>query len=480
MHPARPVAGSVLVAGGRVAALDAPVPDGAAVIDCRGGLLLPGFVDPHVHLLAAAAALRSVDCSPGTARSIADIQRLIAAAADATDGWVRAVGYDESALREARHPTRWDLDEAAPDRPVRLLHRSGHAVVLNSRALAIAGIRIDSEEPPGGVIDRRIEDGEPTGLLIDMDTTVDRYVPPLPFDDLVEGMRLFNQAVIRAGVTAVQDMTHTNDAERLRLLEDVCQAAGFVPHRLPPATRPGMPGAGPVKLMLAEAGGISRAQAKGLNVAVGEAHAAGRQVAVHAVTVAAVDAALDAIEAALEHHPRADHRHRVEHASICPPPLAARAAGLGVVVVSNPAFLHAGGERYRRTVAPEDLPHLYAAGLLAARGVTVAAASDAPVTSAEPLIGIAAAINRRAASGLALPGEGLSPLTALTMTTRNAAYAAFADGEHGIIGPGRRADLVLLDTEPGVSQQPHVWWTLRAGVPAYLAADAPSWPPGAR
>jgi predicted amidohydrolase YtcJ len=289
-------------------------------------------------------------------------------------------------------------------------------------------------------------------------------------------MRLFNQALLRAGVTAVQDMTHTNDAERIHLLDRVCQAAGFLPHRLPPATRPGSPGVGPLKLMLAEAGGISHSQAEGLKFAVGEAHAAGRQVAVHAVTAAAVGAALDAIAAALERQPRVGHRHRVEHASICPPEPAGRAAGLGIVVVSNPAFLHESGERYRRTVAPGDLPHLYAAGLLAAKGVAVAAASDAPVAPAEPLTGIAAAISRRSAAGSALPGEGLDPLTALTMTTRNAAYAAFAEGEHGLIAPGRRADLVLLDAEPGAGYTPRLWCTLRDGVPAFRADDAPPWP----
>src|SRR5215208_5641084 len=267
MDQTRPTAGRVTVRGGLIAALDGPIPEDALVIDCRGGVLLPGFVDPHVHLLAAAAAARSVDCSPRAVRSIREIQERIAATAAGSAGWVRAVGYDESALKEGRHPTRWDLDAAVPDRPVRLLHRSGHAAVLNSRALALAGIDIATEEPPGGVIDRRLDDGEPTGLLMDMDAVIDRVVPPLPRAELVAGMRAVGDVLLAAGVSAVQDLTHTNDAARTDLLERVWLKAGLTPQLLSPATRPNGGGRGPVKLMLGEAGGLSRAQADELTAA---------------------------------------------------------------------------------------------------------------------------------------------------------------------------------------------------------------------
>ena len=121
------------------------------------------------------------------------------------------------------------------------LHRGGHAVVLNSVGLARAGITIASEEPPGGVIDRRIDDGEPTGLLIDMDATIERAVSPLSEDDLAVGMRSLSDDLVRAGVTAVQDMTHRNDCTRLTLLERVLHAAVFAPRVLPP---PRVPAAG--------------------------------------------------------------------------------------------------------------------------------------------------------------------------------------------------------------------------------------------
>ena len=476
MDPHRPRAGSVAVADGRVVGLDGSIPAGARVLDCRGGVLLPGFVDPHVHLLAAAAVLRSVDCSPRVVRSIADIQHALAAAArsPAPGAWLRAIGYDESALAEQRHPTRWDLDAAVPDRPVRLLHRSGHAMVLNSVALALAGIDIAAEEPPGGTIARRLDDGEPTGLLIDMEATVERVAPPLPFEDLVAGMRAFSESLLQAGVTAVQDMTHRNDDARLALLDRVCTAAGFCPCLFPPATAPGVPGSGPVKLMLHEAGTIDAAQRAEVSAAAIAAHRSGRQVAVHAVTEAGVRLALDAIEAALDRDPRPGHRHRIEHAALCPPELALRAASLGVLIVSNPAFLYDGGDRYLRRIPTDNLPNLYAVGALLRAGVTVAAASDAPVTAPSPLTGMRAAMDRRSRTGARIPGVPTGPADALAMVTRTAAFCAFAEHTAGTIVVGMPADLVLLSGLPAPdAPHPAVWWTIRAGELLYASHDAP-------
>lgn len=478
IQPGHPHAERLVLAGGRVLALDGPVPAGARVVDCWGGVLLPGFVDPHIHLLAAAAALRSVDCSPRAVRSIADIQQAIAAAASTAPAgaWIRATGYDETALAEGRHPTRWDLDAAVPDRPVRLLHRSGHAAVLNSVALARAGITIATEEPPGGTIDRRAGDGEPTGLLLDMEASVERAVPPLPFAELVAGMTALSNALLRAGVTAVQDMTHRNDAARLALLGRVCRAAGFRPRRLPPATAPGVPGEGPVKLMLHEAGGIDAEQRDSVIGATVAAHAAGRQVAIHAVTRESVRLALDAIDTALRDAPRPDHRHRIEHAAVCPPDLAERAAALGVLVVSNPAFLHEGGDRYLHSVPPAELPYLYDVGGLRRAGVAVAAASDAPVARPVPLIGVQAAVSRRSCIGERVPGTPAPLADALAMVTRAAAFCAFAERRAGTIAAGLPADLVLLSGEPGAAVPPVVWWTLLGGEPAYVAPGAPPFP----
>lgn len=456
MDPARPMAEAVAVRGTRIVAAGAhqqaraAAPVDATLIDCGERLLVPGFVDPHIHLAAFAAALRSVDCSPARVRSIEEIVEAVRERARATPlgGWVRAAGYDESALAEGRHPTRWDLDRAAPRHPVRLLHRSGHAAVLNSRALAHAGITITTEEPPGGVIDRRLDDGEPSGLLLEMNEIVARAVPPLPRTELVAGMREAGARLLAAGVTTVQDMTHTNGPDAHAFLVDLAGESGFLPSLLPSAEgwHDGLTAGDPtrpVKVMLRETGRRPVPDTDELASIIRRCARLGRSVAVHAVERHTVAAVLDAFEQVGVGGPA----HRIEHAGVCPPESAARIARLGLTVVSNPSFLFHSGARYRKQVDPADLPHLYAVGALRRLGVRLAAASDAPVTPPQPLTGIRAAVTRCDADGRPLPGEPLDGQAALTLYTSGAA-AAGVTGERGQIRPGMPADLVLLSGEP--------------------------------
>jgi len=115
----------------------------------RGRTLIPGFNDAHCHILAFASSLLSVDCSPSVVSSITDIKAQIHKQAQKlTRGtWIRATGYNEFYLAEKRHPNRDDLDEAAPHHPVKLMHRSSHACVLNSIALSLIGISNETQEP---------------------------------------------------------------------------------------------------------------------------------------------------------------------------------------------------------------------------------------------------------------------------------------------------------------------------------------------
>ena len=98
----------------------------AKAIDCQGGTLVPGFNDAHCHILATASSLLAVDCSPSEVSSISEIAESLRSrsAYSPAGAWVRATGYNEFYLREKRHPTRWDIDAAVPDKPVRLMHRS--------------------------------------------------------------------------------------------------------------------------------------------------------------------------------------------------------------------------------------------------------------------------------------------------------------------------------------------------------------------
>ena len=156
LDPRQPVAELVALEGGRISfvgsAGDLPDLRGpqTRLVDCQGGCLIPGFQDAHLHLLALASRLMAVDCSPHAAASIAQIKSALAQRAATTPrgAWIRGWAYDDWALEERRHPNRWDLDEATPLHPVRLVHRSGHGTVLNSRGLEAVGIGSETPDPP--------------------------------------------------------------------------------------------------------------------------------------------------------------------------------------------------------------------------------------------------------------------------------------------------------------------------------------------
>jgi hypothetical protein len=472
MDQRRPRAQAVAVRGERILAVGSDA-DGrscagpqAEVIDCQGRALLPGFIDAHCHVLAYAASLLALDCGPDAVSSIADIQAALRRQAAVTPAgrWIRAVGYSEVDLAEGHHPTRWDLDLAAPDHPVRLIHRSGHGCVLNSLALRLCGIGVETEEPPGGRMERDLASGEPSGLLLEMNELVDRAVPPLSREELAEGLRLASQRFLVAGVTSVVDASHTNGPAEWELLRRMRQEGhllprltamvGFEQREAAARWREEQAGAGllqlgPVKLVIKELGEDIYPEEDALAEMVRQAHAQGWQVSIHAVEERAVAAAAGALARALAQFPRQDHRHRIEHCGVCPSPLVERIATAGLMVVTQPSFLYYNGDRYLRQVPPHRQPHLYALRSLLRAGVRLAAGSDCPVVRPEVVPGLYGAVVRRSKSGQAVGGEeSISVEEALGLYTTAAAYASFAERERGSIAPGRLADLVVLSGDP--------------------------------
>jgi len=334
------------------------------LVDCEGRTLVPGFIDAHAHVMPYAAGTLSIDCSPASVASIADIQaRIGQRAAQVPPGtWLRAAGYNEFYLAERRHPTRRDLDRAAPDHPVKLDHRSLHACVLNSAALALAGISIETPDPTGGLIDREIDTGEPSGLLFGMNHYLnERIVPPLGEEEIERGVRLANEGFLAAGVTSVCDASVGNGLEEWRTFARLRESRALVPRLtmmlglsaladfrdagLTPGCGDGGLRLGAAKLVLDEVSGRLNPPQDEIDEMVAEAHRAGYQVAMHAVEEGTVSAACAALERTLRSSPRADHRHRIEHCSVCPSPLLHRLSDIRAVVVTQPAFIYYSGER---------------------------------------------------------------------------------------------------------------------------------------
>ena len=281
-------------------------------------------------------------------------------------------------------------------------------------------------------------------------------MPQAPHDVLAASVQDAARRFLRAGVTLIQDATHTNGPSEwqlfARLIEegslplDVVLMEG-IDHlgELPKAACGGRLRRGAVKIMVHELGDELAPDEGELGRMVWEVHAAGRQAAVHAVGRRAVAAAASAIQAALKRRPRSDHRHRIEHCSQLPAGAASSFAALGIVVVSQPSFVHERGERYLQLIPESERSGLYAFRTLRAAGVALAAGSDAPVTAPEPLRSAAHAVERRTAGGRPLtPEEAVDYGEALEWWTAGAAHAGFLSDQSGSLRAGRRADLVLL------------------------------------
>jgi len=203
---------------------------------------------------------------------------------------------------------------------------------------------------------------------------------------------------------------------------------------------------GSVKIMLHEGGGEMYPPLDELNERVWQAHRQGFQVALHAVEEGPICAALEAIGAALQRQPRADHRHRIEHCALCPPPFIEKLVETGTAVVMQPGFLHFYGEKYRAEVVPELYDWLYRTKSLLAAGVPVAGSSDCPIAPLSPLVSLQAAMTRKTREGVPLnPQEQLPLNDALTLFTSAGAWLSFEESYKGKIMPGTLADLAVLD-----------------------------------
>jgi predicted amidohydrolase YtcJ len=418
-------------------------PGDAEVVDGGGGALLPGLHDHHLHLLAMAAARRSVRVGPP---EVHDRHGLVAAlrVADAAlppGAWLRAVGYHESV---AGPLDRAGLDEVVPVRPLRVQHRSGALWVLNTAALRAAG-----------------EDAEGDGRLFGADARLRGRRPPEEPPDLAA----IGTELASYGVTGVTDATPVGRRDDLEVLADA-RARGDLPQHVQVTGGPALAGfevpaglrRGPVKVLLADH------QLPALDDVVAwvqDAHAHGRPVAVHCVTREALVLALAAEETA-----GARPGDRVEHGAVVDGALARQVSALGLTVVTQPGFVAERGDRYLVEVEPADRPHLWPCRSLLDAGVAVAAGTDAPFGHPDPWRAVAAATTRRTAAGVPLGAEeAVDARTALALLLGDLADPG---GPPRRVQPGAPADLCLLDVplddalaHPAAD---HVAMTVQAGV----------------
>lgn len=434
---------TVVVEGGRIRSVGpAPaLPTTVDVVDGRGAALVPGLHDHHVHLFAFAMRAGSVRCGPPDVDSpdaLAEHLRRAAVAGPFVEpgGWVRAVGWDDAV---AGWPGRAELDAAVADRPVRLQHRTGDLWVLNTAALARAGL--DRRAPPAGSAEPwpvGVElgpDDRPTGRIWGLDAWLRGRVGGDP-----PSLAGVSAALAAVGVAGVTDAGAHNGPGELAALAAAREAGELVQAVTamtsdPSDAHPDGLAAGPVKLVVAEHALPSPGE---LAVRIRAAHGHDRPVAVHATDRVAVVLTLAAFADA-----GARPGDRIEHAAVVDPDAMREIARLGLTVVTQPHFVSENGDRYLAAVEPADRPWLYRGRAFLDAGVPLAAGSDAPVGGHDPWAAMAAAVRRETALGRVLgAGERLTPEQALALFTGSADAPG---GPSRRVAPGEPADLCLLD-----------------------------------
>ena len=411
------------------------------VFDARGGALLPGLHDHHIHLAALTAARRSVFCGPP---QVVDREGLEAALSAAPgESWIRGVGYHESVAGELDARA---LDGLCGSRPVRIQHRSGRVWFVNSEGLR--RLAVDA--------------GESNGQLFRQDERLRRQLPPDP--DFEAALLETSQLLARCGVTGVTDATATNNRstarwyagldwrQRIRLMGDESLAEGSL------------------KILLDD---FALPEYESFRQRIDAAHRRGRPVAIHCVSRTELVFALSALgEAGTLPGDRIEHAAVADDAALG---LMRKVAGDArhLTVVTQPNFIGERGDQYLRDVPPRDHPHLYRGHAFLRADIPLGGGTDAPFGDPDPWRAMQAAVHRRTATGRTIgEEERLTPEQALALFTTPPEDPG---GKPRRVRAGAEADFCLLDVPWHEARTQlraeRVRATFLDGRPAFLRGD---------
>jgi len=463
----------------------------AIVHDLKGHTLLPGFIDAHGHFPGTGLSAKGIDLtSPpaGDILELADIQEklLDAHKKDDNDQWLFGFGYDDTLLSEKRHPNRFDLDSVSVQRPIFLLHSSGHLAVTNTAGLRKAGITSATPNPKGGEIVKDAN-GNPTGLLLEH--AVD-LVAPLAMDfgffDFVAMADLAAKQYLSVGVTTAQ--SGGVDPRFLRGLK-LLSTLGRIPQRLwvwplvdksraslesgellPGSYQSDRFSIKAVKLIAdgsiqgytahlnlpyhrhenPDFKGFPRISEDDLNAEMKKYHCMGFQIAIHGNGDASIDSIIGAFANAQSACPRKDPRAIVVHAQMASHEQLKKMKNLGMTPSFFVAHTFYWGDRHREQfLGPQRADRISPLKEALEEDLRFTIHLDAPVVPMDMARLLWTAVNRETRSGRVLgKAQRIEPLQALRAVTIDAAWQSFEEERLGSLEPGKQADLVLVDRDP--------------------------------
>lgn len=500
VDPAQPRAQAVAVAGDTIVAVgsDAVIAKWIGrrtrVIDAHGRTLLPGFTDAHVHFLMGSFALARVGL--GDATNMSDLRATLRSwnLTHPGTGWVQGRGWTYGMIGGDGIPSKRDLDDIFPDRPVILSAYDGHTSWVNSKALGLAGITRDTPDPANGII---VHDsaGEPSGALKERASAlVTKIVPQPTADETRNALQIGLRYASSLGVTRVHSAN--GDFELLPLLDSL-RAANALPVRFdvgafadPPMLQPAFVAkidsarqryrgdwvsANLVKLMI---DGVVESHTAAMlapyttdsttsgslfwppdayTQAVTELDAKGFRVMTHAIGDRGIRTVLDAYATARRvNGPRDDRIQRIEHIETIDTADIARFGRDGVIASMQPLHAYPEGTEgegaWTRAIGAERSSHAWLWKQIATGNGRLAFGSDWPVVTLNPWPGVQVAVTRQTEKGLPprgfVPSERLDVATAIAGYTRGAAIAGGREKKEGSITPGKLADFVLLEGDP--------------------------------
>lgn len=498
MNEAAPFCEAIAVRDGRILAVGTAadmVPltgPQTEILDAGGRTVLPGFIDSHCHADVYGARVHKwADFSWPVVRSKGEVlARIVEATATLPEGeWFVGFRYDDNKL--GGYPTLAELDEAGNGHPVFVYRTDCHLGIANTAALRRAGLWDMTQDPPFGRIERDPANGLPTGLLKENAAyiVVDEISKDYTAADFASGLKTVFAEFLRYGITSIHNSLTTSNG--IRAFQDLHRAGdlplrvgimvsgkenGLVESFIRAGIRSGF-GDEWVRILGVEwcpdcstAGrtaayyepyigekvlgepdhntGMVLYGADDFRERVTAATAAGLTVFADGIGDRGIDFVLDAFETALEAHPNADHRMRVEHSCYATPAIRERMKRLNVIPSSASAFLYDFGDAYIRVRGEEAMAHMMPHRSWKDLGMIAPGHSDAPICHPNPLRGIYSLVTRKSDSGKFLgPDEAVSVWDAVMSYTLYGAYAGREESIKGSIEPGKLADLVILEED---------------------------------